>query len=79
MEQVSNSQHITGSDIVCLEGNGSRPSHRGDGWSVGGGDVHTEQYGSSLRGIPNRRVLLGRHEVSESTQRNLRDGSVQYT
>lgn len=23
-------------DIVCLEGNGYRPSHRGDGWSVGG-------------------------------------------
>lgn len=24
-------------DIVCLEGSGARPSHKGDGWSVGGG------------------------------------------
>lgn len=24
------------SDIVCLEGNGIRPSHRGDGWILGG-------------------------------------------
>lgn len=22
-------------DIVCLEGNGSRPSHHGDGWNFG--------------------------------------------
>lgn len=24
------------SDIICLEGNGYRPSHFGDGWKVGG-------------------------------------------
>ena len=24
------------SDIICLEGNGYRPSHKGDGWTVGG-------------------------------------------
>ena len=24
------------SDIICLEGNGYRPSHKGDGWIVGG-------------------------------------------
>lgn len=24
------------SDIICLEGNGYRPSHKGDGWAVGG-------------------------------------------
>lgn len=23
-------------NIICLEGNGSRPSHRGNGWSIGG-------------------------------------------
>ena len=28
--------------IVCLEGNGSRPSHKGDGYHDGGGDVHLE-------------------------------------
>lgn len=22
--------------VICLEGNGSRPSHKGDGWRVGG-------------------------------------------
>lgn len=24
------------SDIVCLEGNGSRPSHQGNGYKIGG-------------------------------------------
>lgn len=23
-------------EIICLEGNGSRPSHQGNGWKVGG-------------------------------------------
>ena len=27
---------ISGSDIVCLEGNGIRPSHKGDGYRLGG-------------------------------------------
>ena len=31
-----NSRREPRSDIVCLEGNGSRPSHRGDGWSESG-------------------------------------------
>ena len=22
--------------VICLEGNGRRPSHKGDGWSIGG-------------------------------------------
>ena len=38
-----------GPDIICLEGNGSRPSHKGDGYRVGGGYVHIEQYRSSCR------------------------------
>ena len=25
-----------GSDIVCLEGNGARPSHKGNGYRIGG-------------------------------------------
>lgn len=36
MGEVSNIKHIPDADIVCLEGNGVRPSHKGDGWSVGG-------------------------------------------
>ena len=35
MEQVSDIRREPGSDIVCLEGNGARPSHHGDGWRVG--------------------------------------------
>ena len=36
MGEVGNTRGKPRSDVVCLEGNGSRPSHHGDGWSVGG-------------------------------------------
>ncbi len=36
MEQVNDTRCEPRPDIVCLEGNGVRPSHRGDGWSTGG-------------------------------------------
>ena len=42
------------SDIICLEGNGYRPSHKGDGWIVGamytlnGTEVHAVCYGIDL-------------------------------
>ena len=36
MGEVSDIRSEPRSDIVCLEGNGSRPSHHGDGWRVGG-------------------------------------------
>ena len=36
MEHERNPGNEPGSDIVCLEGNGIRPSHRGSGYSVGG-------------------------------------------
>ena len=36
MKQVSNTKHLSGSDVICLEGNGARPSHKGCGWNVGG-------------------------------------------
>ena len=36
MEQISDTKHTSGSDIICLEGNGSRPSHSGDGYRAGG-------------------------------------------
>ena len=35
MEQVNDTRCKPRPDIVCLEGNGIRPSHRGDGWRVG--------------------------------------------
>ena len=34
MGKVSNTRRESGSDIVCLEGNGARPSHHGDGYKV---------------------------------------------
>ena len=34
MGEVSDIRGESRSDIVCLEGNGSRPSHHGDGWIV---------------------------------------------
>ena len=34
MGEVRNSRSESRSDIVCLEGNGARPSHSGIGWSV---------------------------------------------
>lgn len=35
MEQIGDAKYTAGPDIVCLEGNGARPSHRGDGWVEG--------------------------------------------
>ena len=36
MGEVSDIRREPGSDIVCLEENGYRPSHKGDGYRVGG-------------------------------------------
>ena len=36
MGEVSNAGSEPRSDIVCLEGNGYRPSHKGDGFRLGG-------------------------------------------
>ena len=36
MGEISDIRSEPGSDIVCLEGNGYRPSHKGDGYRVGG-------------------------------------------
>lgn len=35
MGEISNLGSEPRSDIICLEGNGARPSHKGNGWSVG--------------------------------------------
>lgn len=52
MGEVSDIRCEPGSDIVCLEGNGYRPSHKGDGYRVGGAmytlnstEVHAICYG----------------------------------
>ena len=36
MGKISNTGREPRSDIVCIEGNGARPSHHGDGYKVGG-------------------------------------------
>lgn len=36
MGEVSNTGCKPRPDVICLEGNGSRPSHRGNGYSVDG-------------------------------------------
>lgn len=36
MGEIRNIRSEPGSDVVCLEGNGYRPSHKGDGYRVGG-------------------------------------------
>lgn len=36
MGEVRNVGRESGPVLVCLEGNGARPSHKGNGWSVGG-------------------------------------------
>ena len=52
MEQISNTEYASGPDIICLEGNGARPSHQGCGFSIGGvmytlnsTEVHCVAYG----------------------------------
>ena len=52
MGKVRNSRSESRSDIVCLEGNGARPSHSGIGWSVSdvmytlnSTEVHAVAYG----------------------------------
>ena len=54
MGKVRHIRSESGSDIVCLEGNGARPSHKGDGYRVGGvmftlnsTEVHAVCYGIS--------------------------------
>ena len=54
MGEVSNTRSEPRSDIVCLEGNGYRPSHFGDGWRVSevmytlnSTEVHAVCYGIS--------------------------------
>ena len=54
MGKVSDSRSQSRPVLVCLEGNGARPSHLGDGWKIGGvmytlnsTEVHAVCYGIS--------------------------------
>lgn len=71
MEQVDDIGRVARSDVVCMEGNGIRPSHRGDGWSVGGGDVHLELHRSPHRVLWDLALPLKCNEISKPEQWNL--------
>lgn len=69
MGEVSNTRSESRSDIVCLEGNGSRPSHRGDGYlesevmyTLNSTEVHAVAYGiepgAAQRLDPTKRIWL---------------------
>ena len=52
MGEIRDIRRKPGPDIICLEGNGARPSHQGNGWRIGGGmytlnatEVHCVCYG----------------------------------
>lgn len=54
MGEISDTRSEPRSNLVCLEGNGYRPSHKGDGWRIGGvmytlnsTEVHAVCYGIS--------------------------------
>lgn len=65
MGEVSNARSKPRSDIVCLEGNGARPSHFGNGWSVDGvmytlnsTEVHSICYSIDMGGGKSSCVIL---------------------
>lgn len=82
MGKISNTGCEPRSDIVCIEGNGARPSHHGDGYKVGGGmytlnstEVHCVCYGISsyhsnamLSGNPNSGIYQA--ETSRTLDNN---------
>ena len=58
MEHERDTGSLARPDIVCLEGNGYRESHKGDGYIVGGAmytlnsvEVHAVCYGIDLQGV----------------------------
>ena len=63
MGEVSNTRSQPRSDIVCLEGNGARPSHRGIGfiesevmYTLNTTEVHGVAYEIHKLGIPSERL-----------------------
>lgn len=69
MGEVSNLKCEPRPDIVCLEGNGSRPSHKGDGYRANGTEVHSVAYTFDARGNGNGDVtctITGGHQSTIS-------------
>ena len=85
MGEVSNTRGDTRSDIVCLEGNGYRPSHRGDGWVVSdvmytlnSTEVHAICYGISpyhSKGMLSDNPKVGFYEADTSRTLDLNGGN----
>ena len=84
MGKVSNTRGESGSDIVCLEGNGARPSHRGIGflqsevmYTLNTTEVHAVAYGiepgAAQRLDPSKRVW---REQSPTLRANAGDNQV---
>lgn len=84
MGKVGNTRSEPRSDIVCLEGNGSRPSHRGDGYlesqvmyTLNSTEVHAIAYGiepgAAQRLDPSKRVW---REQSPTLRANAGDNQV---
>lgn len=84
MGEVGNARSKPRSDIVCLEGNGSRPSHRGDGYiesqvmyTLNSTEVHAVAYGiepgAAQRLDPAKRVWL---EQAPTLRSNAGDNQV---
>lgn len=84
MGKVGNTRSESRSDIVCLEGNGSRPSHRGDGYlksqvmyTLNSTEIHAVAYGiepgAAQRLDPSKRVW---REQSPTLRANAGDNQV---
>lgn len=63
MEQVNDTRCEPRPDIVCLEGNGARPSHQGDGYkasnvmyTLNAVEVHGVAYEINKSGISSQRL-----------------------
>ena len=85
MGEISNIGSKPGPDIVCLEGNGSRPSHQGTGWKVGGvmftlntTEVHAVCYGIGgyhSKGMLSDNPNVGIYEADTSRTLDLNGGN----
>lgn len=84
MGEVSNVRSEPRPNTICLEGNGSRPSHRGDGWresntmyTLNSTEIHTVCYGiepgAAKRMNPQNRIWL---EKSPTLRANAGDNQV---